>query len=95
MQNKQQKENKVYVGVEAKFATDGTITPTAILWEDGKVYSIDKVIDVRPCCSLHIGGAGLRYTVKIGGNVRYLFCEGQNYMKREGFCRWFISKESY
>ena len=90
-----QEQEKIYVEVEALFDIEGTVIPKSIVWGNGKVYNIDKILDVRQACSLHSGGAGTRYTIKIGGNVRYLFCEGQNVMKHHGFCKWFISKEGY
>ena len=34
---------KVYVGVDARFDTEGRIMPLAITWEDGRVYGIDRV----------------------------------------------------
>ena len=34
---------KVYVGVDARFDTEGRIMPLSITWEDGRVYGIDRV----------------------------------------------------
>ena len=34
---------KVYVEVTARFDTEGDITPLSVTWEDGTVYTIDKV----------------------------------------------------
>lgn len=72
---------KVFVEVTAKFDTDGNITPLALLWEDGTVYEIDRITDVRRAASLKAGGTGIRYTVKIRGRQSYLFYEGP---------RWFV-----
>lgn len=72
---------KVFVEVTAKFDTDGNITPLALLWEDGTVYEIDRITDVRRAASLKAGGTGIRYTVKIRGKQSYLFYEGP---------RWFV-----
>ena len=69
---------KVYVGVDARFDTDGRIMPLSITWEDGRVYGIDRVLD-----SLKAGGAGTRYTVRIGRSETYLFNE-------DG--RWFVER---
>ena len=88
-------DDKIYVQVEAFFDINGEVVPKSIIWENGKIYTIDKILDVRNACSLHSGGSGTRYTIKIGGNVRYLFCEGQNVLSHHEFCRWFISKEGY
>ena len=43
---------KVYVEITAKFDTDGNITPLSVTWEDGTVYTIDKVVDKRRAASL-------------------------------------------
>ena len=66
---------KVYVTVEAVFSPDGTLTPTAVVWEDRTRYEIDRVLDVRRAVSLKAGGSGLRYTVRIGRTETYLFLE--------------------
>ena len=38
---------KAYVEVAVKFKPDGTMEPTAIVWEDGISYAVDRVISVR------------------------------------------------
>jgi hypothetical protein len=47
----------------------------SFIWENGKRYKIDKVLDVRPAASLKAGGAGLRYTVMVRDHETYLFLE--------------------
>lgn len=84
-------QNKIYVCVGAEFDTAGVITPKYIKWTNDEIFSIDKILEVRPASSLHSGGAGTRFKIKIGSNIRYLFCEGQNIMNRYAFCKWFIS----
>ena len=64
---------KVFVEVTARFDTEGKITPLSLLWEDGTVYEIDRVLDVRRAASLKAGGMGIRYTVRINGKQSYLF----------------------
>lgn len=66
---------KVFVEVTAKFDTEGIITPLSLLWEDGTVYEIDRVLDVRRAASLKAGGIGIRYTVKIDSKQSYLYYE--------------------
>ena len=39
---------KKYVQVIARFEEDGRIIPLQILWEDGRVFENDKVLDARP-----------------------------------------------
>ena len=54
-------ENKVktYVSVEVLFDEAGQMIPRAVQWEDGRVFTIDKVLDVRPAASLKAGGGAL------------------------------------
>lgn len=58
-----------------RYYPDGTITPLAVWWEEGIVYPIDKIVDVRPCASLKAGGAGIRYTCMIQGHEKYIWLE--------------------
>lgn len=72
---------KAYVAVTVRFNVDGSVKPLAILWEDGRVYPIDKIIDQRRAASLKAGGTGVRYTCLISGQLTYLFYEGP---------KWFV-----
>ena len=66
---------KKYVDMVVRYYPDGTITPLAVWWEEGIVYPIDKIVDVRPCASLKAGGAGIRYTCMIQGHEKYIWLE--------------------
>ena len=59
----------------AKMQDDGKIIPLTILWENGKTFNIDKVLDVRKKASTKGGGKGLRYTCKILGQERFLWLD--------------------
>ena len=48
-------------------------TPLDLIWEDGRHYPIDRILDVRRAASLKAGGAGIRYTVQIGRCKRFLY----------------------
>lgn len=72
---------KVYVDVAARFNSDGTIMPLYLQWEDGSLYYIDRVLDIRRAASLKAGGAGIRYTCRIAGKETFLFREDD---------RWFV-----
>lgn len=74
---------KVYIEVVAKHDIQGRIKPLFLIWEDGRKYPIDRVLDVRQAASLKAGGCGLRYKCRIVGKEVYLFCD-------EG--KWFIEK---
>ena len=64
------------VTVVAEMRNSGKIIPLYILWENGKRFEIDKVLDVRLRASTKGGGVGLRYLVRIGQNERFLFLDG-------------------
>ncbi len=74
---------KTYVEVTARFTADGRIIPFKILWDDGKIYNIDRIIDVCRAASLKVGGTGIRYTCRIGQKESYLFLEEN---------QWFVEK---
>ena len=75
--------SKVYVGVKARFEPDGKLSPLSIAWEDGHEYEIDRVLNVCRAASLKAGGAGTRYTVRIGRTETYLFLEEN---------KWFVER---
>lgn len=83
---------KVYVPVLAAFAADGKIMPRRIRWEDGEVYTVDKVLDVRPAPALKAGGQGDRYTIQINGKQSYLFFESNTDARSLIKGRWFVEK---
>ena len=39
---------KMFVGVTTEWTTEGKIIPTVIKWEDGRKFTVDRVLDVRP-----------------------------------------------
>jgi hypothetical protein len=75
---------KRYVEVVAVFKPDGTITPLAIRWEDGRTFQIDYVREARRATSLKVGGTGMRYVITISGQDTYLYYENP---------RWFVEEK--
>lgn len=75
---------KQYISVTAKFDADGNVLPLCINWDDGRHFPIDRVTDVRYAASLKAGGAGIRYTCRIGMREKYLFLEEN---------RWFLEND--
>lgn len=75
--------NKRYVDVVARFDTDGKIIPVKLLWHDGTVFYIDRVLDIRRAASLKAGGAGIRYTCRINNRETYLFLEENKWFVEE------------
>ena len=74
---------KINLQVNADFDLDGNIRPRAIIWEDGRVFEIDRILDVRRAASLKAGGLGIRYICRIRGKEVKLFND-------EG--HWFMEK---
>lgn len=75
---------KRYVEVVARYSPDGNIVPLAVYWpNNGELYEIDKVLDVRPAASLKAGGAGIRYTCRIKGTVTYIWLEENKWFVEE------------
>ena len=77
-------DNKVYVDVTEIRDKQGLIRPVSFIWEDGKTYEIDRVLDTRPGHSLKGGGYGLRYTVEIRGKQSHMYLEEN---------RWFVVRK--
>ena len=50
--------NKVYVDVVAEFRKDGQLVPIFFTWEDGRKYSIDRILKIERCASRKAGGVG-------------------------------------
>lgn len=73
---------KIYVDVLAEFTKEGVLNPREIIWEDGRHYEVDKILDTRPAASLKAGGVGIRYTCRINGLEKYVYYENNN--------RWFV-----
>ena len=67
--------------VAAVFTPEGRIMPQCIRWEDGTVFSVDRVMDIRHAAATKAGGCGLRYTIRIGGRQTCLFLDED---------RWFV-----
>ncbi|MEG0527657.1 hypothetical protein [Amedibacillus sp. YH-ame10] len=65
---------KRYVSVYQKVDKEGGITPISIVWEDGREYAIDRIIDVKRAVS-EVGGCGILYRCRIAGNIRNLYYE--------------------
>lgn len=74
---------KTYVSVTARFSPEGIIIPISLRWETGRIYEIDRILDIRRAASLKAGGTGIRYTVRIGRQETFLFLDEN---------RWFVER---
>ena len=61
---------KMYVPVSVDFRDDGTMLPRSIQWEDGRTYTIDRVVHICQAAA-SVGGNGDRYTIEVNGNQCY------------------------
>lgn len=75
---------KRYVEVIARHAEDGTVRPLAIVWEDGRRFEVERVLDARRAASLKVGGTGVRFLVRIRDRDTFLFYENP---------RWFVEEK--
>lgn len=85
---------KVYVPVSADFDADGRLIPTSLTWENGTVFTIDRVLDIRQAPALKAGGQGDRYTVVINGRQSYLFFERNASIAGNTLGRWFVERRA-
>lgn len=85
---------KVYVDVNASFDRDGLMLPRTITWEDGAVYEIDRVVNIRQAPAEKAGGQGDRYTVEINGKQTYIFFERDPEIAGPVVGRWFVERKA-
>ena len=81
---------KVYVDVTAKFNSDGVLIPINLTWEDGQIFEIDRVTDIRQAAAMKAGGQGDHYTVWVKGKQSYLFFERNCSLTGNNLGRWFV-----
>lgn len=80
----------VYVNVNADFTTDGFVRPRSIVWRNGKVYYIQRMIDWLPGRESISGCFCDRYTVQIHGELRYLYLQRSDEHFLGKFGRWYV-----
>lgn len=67
---------KVPVGVLTQFGAAGDAHPLSVTWEDGRVYPIEAVTDLRPA---RTSPNRFRYTIRIHGQDTYLYRTGDKW----------------
>ena len=87
-----EKDVKVYVGTKVSFNPDGVMIPTSVIWEDGREYIIDKVMDIRQAAAMKAGGQGDRYTIRVKGQQSYVFFERSPALTGNNIGRWFVER---
>lgn len=66
---------KAFVKVVSETNVEGVVRPLSFVWEDGRIYPVDRILDVRRAASLKAGGMGIRYTCMVQGRQVHLFYE--------------------
>lgn len=64
---------KIFLRVIVDHAPDGTLRPLSFRWPDGRVFSVDRVLDVRQAPALKVGGLAIRFHCRAHGKELYLF----------------------
>lgn len=75
--------NKKFVKVTIDVDENGEKIPKSLVYND-VTYVIDKVSEIRNCASFKAGGVGERYTIRINGNITYLYFE---------MGKWFVEEK--
>ena len=83
---------KVYVSVRASFDSEGRMFPREITWEDGSIYEIDRILDIRQAAAMKAGGQGDRYTIFVRGKKSFLFFERSTANSGNNIGRWFVER---
>jgi len=68
---------KTYVQVDSRLSEPQQILPVAIAWPDGRIWNVDRV--THCCVSCDGEFQGVRYTVLIGNQEKYLYREGHQW----------------
>ncbi|MBR4656024.1 MAG: hypothetical protein IKO68_05540 [Oscillospiraceae bacterium] len=68
---------KIAVDVECSCQEQGSLLPLSLKWADGRKWIIDRVL--HTCISYSGEYDGIRYTVMIGNEERYLYHTGSGW----------------
>lgn len=85
-------DKKVYVGVRVAFDAEGRMIPKELTWEDGSIYEIDRILDIRQAAAMKAGGQGDRFTISVRGKQSYLFFERSTAISGNNLGRWFVER---
>lgn len=74
---------KIELDIEVEHQKDGRAVPKRILWDDGRKFDIDRVLDVRRAAATKCGGIGIRYLCRTYGREFCIFDEdGKWYLEK-------------
>ena len=72
---------KAYVSVNLDVDEEGAFHPRFIRWSNGMISPIDQILYKCRASSKKVSGGGIRYTILIRGQERFLFQDGN---------KWFV-----
>lgn len=64
---------RVYVKITVEVDEAGRMVPVRVFWEDGRVFEVERLLDVRYAAATRAGGQGMRYTCQIMGRSAQLY----------------------
>ena len=85
---------RIHVKVNIDFDATGYMQPKSIIWNDGRIFTIDEVRDYRPAASAEKNACGSCYIILIHGEEKSLFFERSNEMFSARLGRWFVRKKT-
>ena len=66
---------KIELDIIVEQKKDGRAMPKTIVWDDGRKFNIDKILDIRRAAATKCGGVGIRYICRIRNKEIRLFDE--------------------
>ena len=78
----QDSAHKKYINVNAEFTKEGEVIPHSVVDDDGEIFEIQRIKDIRRAASLRAGAVGIRFTCIIDGYEKVIFYEDN--------CKWFV-----
>ena len=66
---------KIKLDILVRHTPDGKATPLKILWSDGRIFEIDRILDIRKAAAMKCGGVGIRYLCRIRNHDIAIFEE--------------------
>ena len=69
--------DRIFVEVECKCYTDGSVRPSRITWPDGRAWSITRTLHISEPAEDEF--EGIRYTVLIGSAVKNIYRIGSTW----------------
>lgn len=74
---------KIELDILVEHTKDGRSLPKTILWDDGRRFDIDKILDIRQATTLKCGGAGMKLYLQNLWQTACIFNEED---------KWFVEK---